>query len=262
MLLIKTVALLCSATAAMAANAVISGAMFMGEDTTDYSADPAEIFRDPNNHAGAAASILVYSAKSAEFSPATGEPKSLGQTLDQFVHKTATFPGFQAKDSMDEHLALNGSLMQFEQVIREKLDDPHMARAFRDLIPGYMEDESLTHWILSLIVVSKPEDSDTVMVKLARMSMTIQWDKDHMAYIPEQKAHLIVADHEVNQDFLSDNADKLAGVMKIVHVRDFMDFFASPKVPDHDEGFRRGFTSCFKTRPIFRNRQTIMSWFL
>ncbi|KAF8942491.1 hypothetical protein BGZ47_006421 [Haplosporangium gracile] len=94
MLLIKTVALLCSATAAMAANAVISGAILVGEDITNYSVDAAEIFRDPNNHASAAASILIYSAKSTDFSPATGEPKSLGHTLDAFVHKVATFPGF------------------------------------------------------------------------------------------------------------------------------------------------------------------------
>ncbi|KAF8942492.1 hypothetical protein BGZ47_006422 [Haplosporangium gracile] len=152
--------------------------------------------------------------------------------------------------------------MQFEQVIRKKLDDPHTARAFRDLIPGYMQDESLTDWILSLIVVSKPEDPDTVNVKLARMSLTIQRDKYQMAYIPEQKAHLMVADYEVNQDFLSGNAEKLAGVMKIVHVHDFMDFFASPKVPPQDDKVQRGSTSCFKTRPIFRSRQTIMSWFL
>ncbi|KAF8927310.1 hypothetical protein BGZ47_002214, partial [Haplosporangium gracile] len=92
MLLIKTVALLYSATAAMAANAAISGAIFVGEDTTDYSADAVQIFKDPSNHVGATASILVFSAKSADFSPTTQEPKSLIQNLDAFVQKATTFP--------------------------------------------------------------------------------------------------------------------------------------------------------------------------
>ncbi|KAF9149188.1 hypothetical protein BG015_009036 [Linnemannia schmuckeri] len=262
MLLIKTVALLCSATAAMAANAVISGAMFMGEDTTDYSADPAEIFRDPNNHAGAAASILVYSAKSADFSPATQEPKSLIQSLDAFVQKASSFPGFLSTAALDTSLTLNGSFTQFEKVIRDQLKDPHTARAFRDLIPGYIQDQSLTDWVLSLVVLTKPEDSDTVNIRFARVPLTIESDKTNTAYIPKQKARLIVADYNVLTNFFISNADKLAGIMKIVHVRDFTDFFDSPKVLSQDEETQRGTFSCSKNRQTFKNQQTIMSWFL
>ncbi|KAF9119863.1 hypothetical protein BGX30_003573, partial [Mortierella sp. GBA39] len=151
MLLIKTVALLCSATAVMAANAVVSGAIFEGYDTTDQSASNTDIFKDVTNHAAAAASILVFSANSANFHPASQEPKALGQNLDQFVSKASTFPGFLSTQIIDQNLALNGSLTQFEKIIREHLNNPLTARAFRDLIPGYIQDKSLTEWILSLI---------------------------------------------------------------------------------------------------------------
>ncbi|OAQ28317.1 hypothetical protein K457DRAFT_565351 [Linnemannia elongata AG-77] len=242
MLLIKTVALLCSATATMAATAVVSGAIFVGKDTTEYNDSPVDIFRNPENHAAAAASILVYSANSANFHPASQEPKALGQNLIQFVTKASTFPGFLSTTIRDDILALNGSLTQFEKVIREKLNDPLVARAFRDLVPGYINDHSLTEWDLSLVVVTKPENSNTVTVKFT--------------------ARLIVSDHQVLANVLIVNAERFATSFPVYKVRDFIDFFASPKVPLESKETQHGSTSCTKNQPIFKDRQTVMSWFL
>ncbi|KAG9065013.1 hypothetical protein KI688_002332 [Linnemannia hyalina] len=262
MLLIKTVALLCSATAAMAASAVVSGAIFDGYDTTDQSASPVDIYSNPENHAAAAASILIFSANAVNFHPASQEPKALGQNLDPFVTKASTFPGFLTAQVTDQNLALNGSLTQFEKVIREKLNDPLTARAFRDLVPGYIQDESLKEWILSLIVLSKPEDSDTVNVRLTRVSLIIHSDNTQTAFIPEQTARIIVADHKVLTNVLVANADRFASSIPVYKVRDFIDFFASPKVPSEDDQIQHGSASCTKKRPIFKNQQTVMSWFL
>ncbi|KAF9341396.1 hypothetical protein BGZ91_008771 [Linnemannia elongata] len=262
MLLIKTVALLCSATAAMAATAVVSGAIFVGEDTTEYTDSPADIFRVPENHAAAAASILVYSANSANFHPASQEPKALGQNLIPFVTKASTFPGFLSTRIRDDNLALNGSLTQFEKVIREKLNDPLVARALRDLVPGYINDHSLTEWDLSLVVVTKPENSNTVTITFARVTLTIHSDKTQTAYIPEQTARLIVSEHKVLENVLIVNADRFATSIPVYKVRDFIDFFASPKVPLESKETQHGSTSCTKNQPIFKDRQTVMSWFL
>ncbi|KAF9272878.1 hypothetical protein BGZ74_005027 [Mortierella antarctica] len=65
MLLIKPLLVLCSAAAVMAqgqADDVVSAALFFGDDTTDAS-DAVDVFRRPNNHSTATASILVYSAE-------------------------------------------------------------------------------------------------------------------------------------------------------------------------------------------------------
>ncbi|KAF9536847.1 hypothetical protein EC957_009522 [Mortierella hygrophila] len=262
MLLIKTVALLCSATAAMAASAVVSGAIFDGYDTTDQSASNVDIYRNPENHAAAAASVLVFSGNAVDFHPASQEPKALGQSLGAFVSKASAFPGFLLTSTVEQNLALNGSLTQFEKIIREKLNDPLTARAFRDLVPGYIQDKSLKEWILSLIVLSKPEGSDTVNLKLIHVSLIIHSDDTQTAIIPEQTARLIIADLKVLANVLVQNADRFASSIPVHKVLDFINFFASPKVPFEDEQIQSGSTSCTKKRPIFKNQQTVMSWFL
>ncbi|KAF9273855.1 hypothetical protein BGZ74_004613, partial [Mortierella antarctica] len=50
------------------ADAVMSAALFFGEDTTE-SSDAVNIFRRPIDHATAAASVLVFSAENADFYP-------------------------------------------------------------------------------------------------------------------------------------------------------------------------------------------------
>ncbi|KAK3840299.1 MAG: hypothetical protein JOS17DRAFT_798296 [Linnemannia elongata] len=130
--------------AAMATSAIVSAALFVGKDTTNYSDSPVEIFKTPGNHAAAAASALVYSAKEVEVSPATQGPKSLIENFNAFVIKVSTFPGFFVDRSEESGIPLNGSLIQLEEVIREGLGDPLIASSFRDLVPGYIQEESLT----------------------------------------------------------------------------------------------------------------------
>lgn len=250
------------ATAAMAAKAVVSGAIFGGYDTTNYEQNPVQIFDRYENHAAATASILVFSAKSADFYPATQEPKSLIKNLDSFVEKASTFPGFLVQYSREQNLALDGSLFQFEEVIRNEIKDPLVARGFRDLVPGYIQDPSLKDWTLNLVVLSKPEDTDTVNLILARVSLSIHSDKTQSAYIPKQDATIILTTFKVNSALLADNASSLAQRISIVSVHDFIAYFASPKVPFEDKQIQSGSTSCSQNRPLFKNRQTVMSWIL
>ncbi|KAG0298901.1 hypothetical protein BGZ96_004208 [Linnemannia gamsii] len=255
MLLIKTVLILCSATVALAARAVVSGAIFEGVDTTKSSATPHEIYQFPENHAAAAASILTFSANAVNFHPTEQPPKNLVPTLDEFVKKASTFPGLLSTSASDVSISLNGSFTQFEQAIREESGNPLIARAFRDLIPGYNEDKSLTDWTLSLVVISKPEGSDEVAVKFSGVSLTISTDKTHTTYIPKQSTRLILASYKVRGDYLAGNAGKLVNMIQITKVRDFIDFFASPKVIDSERVvIGRGYVTCLK------NQQSVMPW--
>lgn len=239
----------------MAAHAIVSGAIFEGVDTTDYSATPYEIYENPKNYAAAAASVLTYSANEVKFRPTEQPPKNLVPTLDEFVKKASAFPGFLSTTASDVAISPNGSFTQFEQIIRDQLDDSLTARAFRDLIPGYIKDKSLTDWTLSLVVLSKPEGSNEVTVKFSRVSLTISTDKTHTTYIPKQSTRLIVASYKIRDEFLAGNADKLAKMIDITKVRDFVDFFASPKVIIAENGVvGQGSVSCFE------NQQSVMSW--
>ncbi|KAF9122546.1 hypothetical protein BGX30_001914 [Mortierella sp. GBA39] len=134
----------------MAAKAVVSGAIFDGYDTTNRSASNIEIFRVPSNHAAATASILVYSAELTSFSPATQEPN-------------------------------------FEKTINEKLEDPNTARALRGPLPDNVQDQLLTEWTLSLIVLSKREDYDIVSFKLDRVALAIHSDEASQPTSPSRR---------------------------------------------------------------------------
>ncbi|KAF9125024.1 hypothetical protein BGX30_000646 [Mortierella sp. GBA39] len=259
MLLIKTVALLCSATAAMAASAVVSGAIFVGKDTSDPSATPVDVFKDPRNHPTAAASVLVFSANSAGFNPTSQEPKALGQNLDGFVSKVSTFPGFVMTNNEQYSLKLDGSLVQFEKAIGEQLDDFNTARALRDLVPDNIQDKSLTEWVLSLIVLSKPEGSDIVNVRLAQVPLTISSDGDTVT-IPEQSTRLSVSDLRVNAPMFASYAEMFAQKIPTTSVSDFINFFTSPKGFSRRGQDQRGSTSCLRNRMTLKDRQAILSW--
>ncbi|KAK3840294.1 MAG: hypothetical protein JOS17DRAFT_726662 [Linnemannia elongata] len=239
----------------MAASAVVSGALFVGKDTTDPSASPSDIFRDSSNHAAAAASVLVFSGRTASFHPAEQESKSLAFSLDGFLSKAKTFPGFIYKDDSHHKFELDGSLEQLEGAISNSLGSSETARALRDLVPGNLEDEdqSLKDWVLSLIVLTKLEDTDDVEVRLAQLYLTIDSD-GNSATIPRQTARLDVSDLQVARIVLVNNAERLATSITITSVSDFIQFFTSPK------SFSRGSTSCFGTRQTFKDRQAILSW--
>ncbi|KAF9162496.1 hypothetical protein DFQ26_003518 [Actinomortierella ambigua] len=236
MLLAKALLLLCTALVVMAnsaSNAVASGAVFVGEDTTDPEASPVSIYKNPENHATAAASILVYSAKITDFTPSSLPPKSLVASLDSFLAKASSFPGFLLESNKQGKLPLNGSLIQLEQIVREE-STSHGAligRSMRDLVPGYIPDETLTQWILNLIVIEKPRGSDDVKFHLIWMTLEIKTDKGHNAVIPEQSAKLNSSTLRIQKAYLEQYADRLVGLAGVTRARDAIDFFASPKVP-------------------------------
>ncbi|KAG9065010.1 hypothetical protein KI688_002329 [Linnemannia hyalina] len=66
-----------------------------------------------------------------------------------------------------------------------------MARTLSDLIPGHTHVQSLTDFTLSLVIITKPEGSDDIYVRLVRVSLIISSDKTNTTFIPKQKAQLI-----------------------------------------------------------------------
>ncbi|GJJ79147.1 hypothetical protein EMPS_11506 [Entomortierella parvispora] len=238
MLFAKTLIALISATAVLAqspANAVASGAFFVGEDTTESSVTARSMFEKPENHITAVSSVLAFAAKSVNFQPASKPAKSLVTTLDAFVERVSTFPGFITSNWVDTSIKLNGSFTQLEKMIREADDHithlPLIARNIRDLVPGYIQDKSLKKWILSLVVLDNPEDSGNPKFKLVRVVLDLSTDKDHTVFIPEQTAKLVIVDFHANGASLIANAATLSTMIPtIVSPRDAVDLFTSPKV--------------------------------
>ncbi|KAG0378736.1 hypothetical protein BGX24_002968 [Mortierella sp. AD032] len=240
MLLFKSLLVLCSATAVMAqraadADAVVSAAAFVGADTTDFDAQPVDIFKDVRNHATVASTVLVFSAAGANFQPSLQPVKNAASAYVEFLQKATSFPGFGEPVAVFQPLPLNNSVFQFEASIRDIIkNDPDrflIARGLRDLLPGYIPDSSLETWVLSYILIGKPEGADNVYIKFARVILTLKTNKEHTTIIPEQNAKLEISQVSVNALWVAQHADALVPKLDpIVSVRESINFFASSKV--------------------------------
>ncbi|GJJ71074.1 hypothetical protein EMPS_03424 [Entomortierella parvispora] len=267
MLVIKSILLLCSAAVVLARTniqAVVSDAIFVGENTVDDSASPLEIFSDSKNHAEVVSSVLVFSADRANFQPASQPAKSLALNLREFIEKASTFPGFIMERSEQESLPLNGSLTQFEKVVREAgIAQPHqalVARSLRDMIPGYIVNEDVDEWKLSLIVIDKPKGADVAYVNFVRVDVSIDADKTGTTFIPEQAAGVSSVVIRTNLSYLVEYAEKLSSLIPITNVRDALVFFASPKVESDPADSNE--TSCHKNPLAFVNQgqRSLYNW--
>ncbi|KAG0249061.1 hypothetical protein DFQ27_000400, partial [Actinomortierella ambigua] len=219
--------------------AVASGAIFVGKDTTDPDATPLEIFKNPKNHAAAAFSIMVHAAEGAGFTPSTAPPKSLEQPFLHFVTLAPSFPGFFLEQFHEFSLPLTGSLLQLEQKVRRAVAENGalIGRSIRDLVPGYISDETLDKWTLSLVVINMPETAEKVTIQLVSISLDIETDDDHNAIIPEQSATFKSSVLRVNRPYFITYAEKLANMIHVTEIRDAIDFFTSPKIITENEIF-------------------------
>ncbi|KAF9088127.1 hypothetical protein BGX23_007603, partial [Mortierella sp. AD031] len=221
MLLLKSLALVSFAAVVMARaspNAIVSGALFVGEDTTNPDASNTNIYKNPENHAAAAASVLEYSAVNTNYRPSEQGHSSLLSTFEAFQQKATSFPGFIPTIQSGSDVFLNHSLIGLEKAVQDaypSTDAALIARGLRDLFPGSVEDQSLKEWILSLLVIRKPEGSDTVTIKFVQLALTIEFDKTHTAHIPEQDARLSNYELQVNPSVFALNADRFAEVIKV-----------------------------------------------
>ncbi|KAI1291359.1 hypothetical protein EDD11_008977 [Mortierella claussenii] len=275
MLLLRSLLLVFSAAAAIAKgapNAIVSGAIFVGEDTTNKDASSTDVFRDPRNHATAAASILVYSAESANYHPSEqDDPSSLLPGHSAFESKAQGFPGFTQTILSHTDIHLNGSFTQLEKEIRDNYassDAPLVARSLRDLIPGVVVDKSLEEWLLSLVVIRKPVSSDAVTVKIVQVLLNISSDETHTAYIPVHTAKLSNIELNVIPTVLATNAERFAKAIHTVKVPGFIDYFSSPKVNNEIlDGFERDPNPCLQhtTNVVSTHRQyqyRIFQWIM
>ncbi|KAG0205886.1 hypothetical protein BGX28_002576 [Mortierella sp. GBA30] len=272
MLLVKSLLLVCSAVAVMAkgsSSAIVSGAIFVGKDTTSSDASAVDIFRNAGNHAAAAASIVVYSAKGAKFDPANQDPSDRG-SYSNFLNRVTTFPGFLLYTNFQSDIKLTGSLDQLEEQIKEadgSSDASLIARNIRGLIPASIKDTSLDKWVLSLIVIGKPADSDTVTLKHVQLTLNIKSDESQKTYIPEQTATLRIYGFTVIQNFIEMHANTLADRIPIVKVPDFIAYLTSPKTSDDlwDSFFFERDTSSCRQKSAFMSRRhqyRIAQWLL
>ena len=236
---------------------VISGALFVGKDTTNDNAFPVDIYGDIKNHASAAASILQFSARATDYRPSEqGVDSKKGYSL--FQQKAASFPGFHSTREETKDVSLDGTLIQLEQAVRDAYpsnDASLIARNLRDLIPGFVQNNDLKEWLLSLIVIRKPANSDIVMVEVVELRLTLESDESQTTYIPKQKARLSTSEFRVLSATLTQNRDRFAELIPVATVQHVIQYFTSPKVFGEPKGMLEGESrSCGQETTPFSSR--------
>ncbi|KAF9088259.1 hypothetical protein BGX27_002729, partial [Mortierella sp. AM989] len=110
--------------------ALVSGAIFIGDDNSDPHAQPVDVFKNPTNHITALSSILAHFAKKTSFYPhrhqrqqqKPQEESPIIPAYDAFIKDAISFSSFNETNFKEtKALPIDGSLFQFEQAIREFL---------------------------------------------------------------------------------------------------------------------------------------------
>ncbi|KAI1296367.1 hypothetical protein EDD11_007413 [Mortierella claussenii] len=236
MLLIKSLLLLGTATLALASydanKAIVSGARFVGVDTTAKGADAVEIFRNPENHASAVGSVLVYAAKSVDYNPRDERgniDEKNTETFGPFERKVSTFPGFATKSQNQVSLSLSGDNKQFQDVINEYYETDASGNkpgeAFAALLPKKLDN--VKQWLLTLLTIRKPKDSDSVEFELASMELTLSSKNDGKVVIDKQQAKLTQSAFVAIQPVFIHNAERFANFVAVHSVSDVLDRLSS-----------------------------------
>lgn len=232
MILVKTLLLVCTATAVLAGSridAIVSGACMVGQDTSQDTRGE-EVFRDPRNHATAVASILRHSADRAEFRPREKGVITDPKVYEQFLKDVNNFPGFKSHHMEMERLDLQGDREQFKREVAKKYktdrNDPWMiARAFERLLPHEM-DENNQEWLLNYVVMntqgSRGGGGSQKDISVEICSIMLKLDKDSnndQTKIKKQMAEMKMQMFTVKKEYLEEHASSLAQRIRTMDAR-------------------------------------------
>jgi hypothetical protein len=130
-------------------DALVSGALFNGIDTTQPGHQGLSIFSDSRNHPSAVASILLYLANKSRFTPKRSKNGVIrdGSSYRLFARQSVTFPAFIKRYQSYAELELHtGGREELAEKIEEWYDaqmaDPsQIGMAFQNLVPKYIDGD-------------------------------------------------------------------------------------------------------------------------
>jgi len=135
-------------------DALVSGALFNGIDTTRPGNQGLSIFSDSRNHPSAVASILLYLANKSRFTPKRSKNGVIrdGTSYRSFARQSVTFPAFVKRYQSYVELELHtGGREELAEKIEEwyeaQMADPRqIGMAFQNLVPKYIDSDIGDHF--------------------------------------------------------------------------------------------------------------------
>ncbi|KAF9572379.1 hypothetical protein EC968_009953 [Mortierella alpina] len=254
MLLIKSLLVICTATAVLAKdrfNAISSIGYLSGYDISDPDAHGYPVFHNRKNRVSAVAAIVQHLANVSDFTPAEKGYDLKPDTLTKFIRGLVKYPALKKTENQIVRLDLTGPVDQLVQEVQYIFDilekdedypvDPQIANNFRLLIPKYLQYKDQNRWLLNQVAIHKVRYFDKLRIELTRVTLWIQEDKEtQLAYIPDQVATLSRDVFTVDTQWITDHAEELAEEIDTVSVEQALTAFTTKRprregyVDDHD----------------------------
>ncbi|KAF9364279.1 hypothetical protein BGX34_002041 [Mortierella sp. NVP85] len=218
---------------------ISSKGIFIGVDNTDPNASGTAIYRDPRNHATAAASAIGFSSKQSNFRPKEQGLDATHRNYETFLEKTARFPGFEVMRRETRYLELTGDLEQFkEEILANYIPTlgkvEVVASAFVEQIPESAEPESSGDWTLVLVTIYGHE-SNRVFVDISSIDIEVSVNGDGSVSLQKQTARMTQHIVQVISHFFIANADMLSHRLPTENIETFKDEFTTPNSRGHSQ---------------------------
>ncbi|KAF9960016.1 hypothetical protein BGZ72_008215 [Mortierella alpina] len=232
MLLIKSLLVLCTATAVLAKDrfdAISSIGYFSGQDISDPEDTGYPVFARRRNSGSAVASIVQRIANISDFRPAKEGYDLEPSTYGKFIYGLVNYPALQKTENLIVRLDLTGPVDQLVKEIQYIFDilekdedypfDSQIANNFRKLVPTYLKNKDQYRWLLNQVAIHKVQYFDKLRIELTRVTLKMAEDKETgLAYIPEQVATLSRDVFTVDTKWIHDHATKLSEEIDTVTV--------------------------------------------
>ncbi|KAG0258971.1 hypothetical protein DFQ27_004356 [Actinomortierella ambigua] len=232
MRLAKSLVVFAAATVALAQDAIISRGFFVGEDTSTPGARGPEVFRNPKNHAIAAASLLKHAASRVNYVPHSQLPSKTCESYSLFQEKLRTSLALSDGDLYWVTLKLKGGASDLQDKIQQQYpydNEASIARQLRHALPWFIRDATLKKWQLTVVLIRKPKDSDDrVIVELVSIGLLLDTTRNGVVEIPEQEAIFVTKQYEMKTNFVVERADRLFDVVGVTSLNKFGLYFTSP----------------------------------
>ncbi|KAF8930869.1 hypothetical protein BGZ58_007982 [Dissophora ornata] len=234
-------------------DALESGALFLGTDTSDPKASGPAVFREPNNHPSAVASIVWFSANKAQFCPAEAEVVTDPLAYDNFVVALYRFPGFEVSKIRKIPVRLSGDLGRFVDEIKEQLDESdnkessedmrEIAVRLKDLIPPFVEDRSWKRWALTAVVIRRGDSGEheegsnsdrgrrrKPRITLETVKLVLRLSREEYSGktgVESQSTVLSRTTYNIDSRFLVKHAERLTRNIDTISVGQFMEVMST-----------------------------------
>jgi len=251
MIFAKALLLACAAATVMAGgrldyDALVSGARFTGEDTSQPHCHGVEVYRDQRNHPSAVASILLFSAEEVEFRPREKGVIRDRNVYDRYMRQILNFPGFrsQKEDTEDLDLGKSGGREVDRRELRKRIAEKYrsddnrsedMARSIVKMIPHELSDDNEDieggrgknnqKWMLNHMVIHNERGGRrqlTIEIAAVELKLSRQENSDEVMIEP-QTARMHMRMFEVDRHFLVENAQWLAKRIPTVTMNKFLE---------------------------------------